>query len=96
MSINFADIPNLVAEKLNISIFASGILCSGIVLLVGTLPVIIMIRGKNVILFTLIAQLIAMGFCVSIQWLPYYFLLLYSVLVALLFSGKIRDLIIGR
>ena len=96
MGISFVDIPSLVADKLNISIFASGLLCSGIILFMVTLPVIIILRGKNVMLFTVIVQIIFMGFCIAITWLPYYFLIIYGLLVALLFSGKIRELTIGR
>ena len=96
MAISFIDIPSLVADKLNISLFATGLLCSGIVLFMVTLPVVIFLRGKNVMLFTVIVQIIFMGFCVAITWLPYYFLLIYALLVALLYSGKIREIITGR
>lgn len=95
-AIDFKAIPELFAEKLNISTFAGGILCSGIILLIVTLPIVIIVRGKNVLIAILPIDFIFMGFCIAIEWLPYYFLLVHATLVALLFSGKVRDLITGR
>ena len=94
--IDFKAIPEFFADKLNISVFAGGILTSGIVLLIVTLPVVIIVRGKNVLIAIIAIDFIFMGFCIALTWLPYYFLLIFSMLIALMFSGKIREIITGR
>ena len=94
--INFKEIPEYFAEKLNISVFAGGILTSGIVLLTVSLPVICIARGKNVLIAILAVDFVFMGLCIALTWLPYWFLIIFSTLIALLFAGQIRDLITGK
>lgn len=94
--VDFANIPQNLADKLNIPLFASQILASGIILLMFLLPLTIIARGKRAgYIPELATTLVILGFCIAIEWLPYWFLLILAMLVALMFSGKMRDLITG-
>lgn len=77
---------------LGMPLFAGQILASAIVCLAILIPVAIWGKG---FLPSLIMGLLGLGFCTAIGWLPFWFLLILSMILALMFSGKIRDWITG-
>jgi len=94
--LNLTDIPYRVADSLNIDLFAGQILCSVIFMMICLLPITIIARSKHASFVPEIAiTFVTMGFCVSIEWLPVWFFLVLSLLVALMFAGKMRDVITG-
>ena len=94
--LNLTDIPYRVAESLNIDIFAGQLLCSIILMMCCLLPITIIARSKHASFIPEVAvTLVIMGFCVGIEWLPVWFFLVLSLLVALMFAGKMRDVITG-
>jgi len=94
--LNLTDIPYRVAESLNIDIFAGQLLCSIILIQICLLPITIIARSKHASFIPEVAvTLVVMGFCVGIEWLPVWFLLILSLLIALMFAGKMRDVITG-
>ena len=94
--INLTDIPYRVADSLNIDVFAGQLICSCIFMMILLLPITIIARSKHASWIPEVAMaLIAMGICIGIGWLPVWFLLILSLLIALMFAGKMRDVITG-
>lgn len=91
--LNLTAIPEGIASNLGIDAFSGGILASSILLMIMLIPMAIFERegmfGK------LITGIIGLGFCVAIEWLPTYFMILITVIVALMMSARSRDWISG-
>jgi len=96
--INMQSIPNQLAEKLGIPLFAGQILASGIVIFIPLLSIAIIARGKyhHAWIAELFVGLMFLSFTVAIGWCPYWLLIILSMLIALMFAGQMRDLITGR
>jgi len=92
--VNLLDVPLKVSEALGIPLFASQILCSAVVFVIFVLPVAFL--SKKGYLPPLIVSFLVLGTTVAIGWLPYWFLLIISMIVALMFAGNMRDWITGK
>ena len=92
--VNLLDVPLKVSEALGIPLFASQILCSAVVFVIFVLPVAFL--SKKGYLPPLIVSFLVLGTTVAIGWLPYWFLLIISMIVALMFAGTMRDWITGK
>jgi len=90
---NIMEFPQKLSEAIGIPIFASQILLSSIILLMGLLPCAIW--GKSH-LPALIVGFCLMGFLIAVGWMPYWFLLMITLIVALMFAGKVREFITGK
>lgn len=90
-AVNLSDFPKQLAEKLTIPLFAGQILATGIVI---ALFCFVPILAKN-LLGTILFGFVGMGLCVALAWLPYWFLFVLGLLVALLFAGNMRQWITG-
>ena len=93
--IEFADFGNQLGIQLGIGPFAGGLLMSLIFMSIFLFPTLMLCR-KNPVLPALMVGFGAMSFCVAVQWLSYWVLLMMALLVALLFSGSVRDWISGK
>lgn len=90
-------LPEHVAEHLMISVFAAGLICSGVLFLICLLPMTIITRSKRSSWIPELAlTLIIMGFCIAITWLPIFFIIAFALIIALMFSSKMRAFITGR
>ena len=77
-------IPQALADKLNMPLFASQILCSAIMLLIVLLPISILAgKSKNSWLIELFVGITMSCFCVAIGWLPVYILILIALIVVI-------------
>ena len=95
--INLTDIPYRVADSLNTDLFAAQLICSSIFMMIGMLPIAIITRSKHASWIPEVAiTLVIMGVCIGIGWLPVWFLLIMSMLVALMLGLRIRGMIAGR
>lgn len=92
--VNLLDVPSRVSEALGIPLFASQILCSSVVFVMFVLPVAFL--SKKGYLPPLIVSFLVLGTTVAIGWLPYWFLLILAMIVALMFAGTMRDWITGK
>jgi len=90
--VDLADFPKQLSKKLNIPLFAAQLLTSGLFLALFLFPVFIL--TKNILAHLMIGFII-MGFCIAMGWLPYWFFLIIIMIVALMYSGKMRDWISG-
>ena len=87
--IDLTTFPKAIAEALNIPVFAGGILCSMILIFMWMLPLNILRRGIG-LLPNLIIGVGLLAFCVAIGWLPYWIMLLISLIIASVYSNTIK------
>lgn len=94
--VNLLDIPAQLGERLGVSTFAGGLIASAILFMMAIMPMALISRKRGTgFIAELVVGFVVMGVCIAIDWLPYWFLLIFSMIVALMFSGKMRDLITG-
>jgi len=86
-SVNLLDIPKHLAKALGISEYAGKLLASLCLITIFMLPTMIWSRNIYVMLFI---GLTCLGFCVAIGWLDFWFMLVICLIVAGLWSGKMR------
>jgi len=90
--VDLSNFPNQLASKLNIPLFAAKLLATSIVLAIFLFPVVLLTKNPIAHMFI---GLVVMGFCIAMDWLPVWFLLVVCMVIALMFSGKMRDWITG-
>lgn len=94
---NFYDIPYKLKTMLTIPLFAAQLLTTIIFIGLFDLPMLLITRYWDVTAYaTLTITFLVMGFCVAMGWLPYWFMLVFSLVVALLFAATMRGWISGR
>jgi len=94
--IEISAIPQNLADKMGIPLFAGQLLCSTILLLIFVLPTALIARKKNASpIAELMLGLCGMSVCLALGWLPYWILLVFTMLIALMYAGKMRDFITG-
>jgi len=95
--INLSDVPEQLAEKLGIPLFAGQILASAIVMFIPLLCISLLARGKyrHAWIAEMFVGFMFLAFVVAIQWCPYWLLIILAMLVSLMFAGQMRDLITG-
>ena len=87
-TVNLQDLPTYLAEKLNIPTFAGQLLACSIFLVMFLLPIAWFAR-RNMML-TLLVGFVLLGFFIAVGWLPFWFLLIISLIVAGLWSAKMK------
>lgn len=90
--ISLLDLPAHLAVALGISTLAAGLLCGFFLELAFVLPVLIFTDNTLVIM---IFSIIGLCIGVVLGWLPYVCLILIILIIALLYAGKVRDLLTG-
>lgn len=91
--LNLTAIPEGLADNLGIDTFSGGILASAILLMIMLIPIALWEREG--MWAKLIIGLIGVGFCIAIQWLPTFFMIIIVLMLALMLSGRTRDWISG-
>jgi hypothetical protein len=91
--LNLTAIPEGLANNLGIDSFSGGILASGILLFIMLVPM--SLWEKEGMWGKLIIGLIGVGFCIAIEWLPQFFMIIIVIVLALMLSGQARDWISG-
>jgi hypothetical protein len=94
-ALNLTAIPAGLATQLGVSTFTGGIMAFAIFELVFVLPVIFLRQNRSGWLPEMILGFTVMAVAIAIGWLPYYFLLIFSLLVAIMFAGTMRGFITG-
>lgn len=91
--LDLSNVDQALGERLNISTFAGGILCTIILCVMFVVPTA-MFSKKN-IYPPVVVTLLCLGFSSAIQWLDTWFILVPSVLLALMLADKARNFIGG-
>lgn len=87
-------IPTGLAYRLGIPLFAGNILASLLLLLVFVMPFAVL-RHRRGWLIELIMGMTSMVLCIALGWLPVYLLFILCMIVAMMFSGRMRGWITG-
>jgi len=85
--INLVNLPEQLGDAWGISSFAAGLFMSTVLLFAFLLPLVV---WRKTGLITLIVGFSIMGFCIAIGWLPYWIMLLISLLIASMYASKIK------
>lgn len=91
--VNFMEFPQYLSDAIGIPVFASQMLISTVFIFAFLLPCAIW--GKTS-LPAIIVGFSIMGFLIAVSWLPYWFLLLISLIVALIYAKEIKGLVVGE
>jgi hypothetical protein len=98
-TVNLADFPQKLADALNVSLFVGQLLASLILMSLFLFPAMLIagyFGGPGAVLYTLIfVGLGSSGVCVALGWLPMWLYLVMCLLIALMFAGKMREIITG-
>lgn len=87
------EFPEYLSAAIGIPVLASQLLISTVFLFAFLLPCAIW--GKTS-LPAIIVGFSLLGFLIAVAWLPYWFLLLISLIVALIYAKEIKVLIAGE
>jgi hypothetical protein len=86
--VNLLDLPKKVAEALGIPEYAGKLLSCTFILFMVLLPIAIFSKGN--MLLMLMIGILCLGFFVAVGWLEFWFILIIILVVAGLWSGKVR------
>lgn len=88
--VNLVNLPEQLGDAWGISSFAAGLFMSTIMFFAFLLPLVVWRKSG---LITLIVGFSIMGFCIAIGWLPYWIMLLISLLIAALYTSTIKKML---
>ncbi|MCJ7805726.1 hypothetical protein MUP46_03740 [Patescibacteria group bacterium] len=92
-SVDLTHLPDQVANALGIPVFAAGILCFVVMTFALMLPA--MIWGKKGSMASLFIGIGVLGFGIAVAWLPFWFLLIIILIIAVMFAEDVRNMITG-
>lgn len=94
--VDLTQFPIQLAEALGITTFAGEMLASCIVIALFVFPTLFLTKKFSLSpIASLTMAFLSMGFCVAIGWLNIFFILMISVITALMFAGRMREWISG-
>lgn len=94
--IDIEGIPQAFADALGTSLFAGQLLASAIFVTFFLFPTMLLTHKKSdQTMPIIIVGILTMGVCVAFGWLPYWILLITSLIISLMFAGKMKDTITG-
>jgi len=88
-TIYLEEIPNLVAEALNIEVLPAQLLCSAIIMLMFLMPMLLIKRSKGFLSEMMVGIVLACAL-MGIQWLPYWTGLVICLFCAIMLSSKLK------
>jgi len=94
--IDLTEIPQNLADKMGIPLFAGELLCSAILLFMFILPLTLISRRKGTgHVAELFVGFMVMGVCVALEWLPAWIIVVLLLIVAGMYAGKVKGLFGG-
>ena len=88
----FTDIPTEVGDALGVSAETAALMLSACIL--ASLGMVLALLSKKFNMLTMAVPLVAvMAFLVTIAWLPYWVLLVIGLIIAIQFSGKLKEVL---
>ena len=94
--VDISEFPQRLSDAMNLPLIAGQMLASALVLCLFLLPTMLLTnKYRSQSVAVLIVGISVMGFLVATTWLPYWFLLVTVLIVALMYSGKMRDFLGG-
>ncbi len=96
-SIDFSGFKENLADKWNMTEFASGIFLSVIFMSIFLFPTLLFsAKNGNGILPSTFVGIGTMSFCIAIEWLDKWFLLVIAFIIAILLADKIKNIVVGE
>jgi hypothetical protein len=92
MTVDFSAIPSALADALTISEASAEILMSVVVIMI-IVAITAVFTTDTIVL--IIMTMIGMTLDIALGWLDYFFLVFAALIVALLYSGKMRTVLSG-
>jgi hypothetical protein len=86
--VNLLDLPKKLADALGIPQYAGQLLACTFILFMVLLPIAIFSKGN--MLLMLMVGIVCLGFFVAIGWLEFWYILMIVLVVAGLWSAKVR------
>jgi len=80
------------ATQLNIGLFPAQVLLTTLIVGLFTFPVLLLSSKP---LPPIIMAILSLCFCIAMSWIGYWVLLILTMIIALMFSGRMRDYITG-
>ncbi len=94
-TVSLPGVPQQLADALGTNLFVGQLLMAIIMMLIPLLPTLILTRGKNTPL-ELVIGMIGIILGTALGWVPFWIPLCFIILIALMFSGKVRDWMSGH
>lgn len=95
--VDISEFPQRLADAMGLQLIAGQLLASALVLCLFLLPTMLLTnKYRSQSIAVLIVGISVMGFLVATTWLPYWFLLVIVLIVALMYAGASRDFLGGR
>lgn len=97
LAIDISQVPQRIADMLGLPLLAGQMLISIIFMCLIMFPALLLTnKWSSQSLAALITGIGAMGFLIAAGWLPYWFLLIICLIVALMYASKMRDFLGGK
>jgi len=88
--VNLLDLPQQLASRLGIPLFAGQVLAAIIMLMFCLLPILYLTRGKSAIA-VIFGGFLALALCTALGWLSSWVILVIALVIAAMWSGKIKE-----
>lgn len=94
--VDVSEFPQRLADAMGLQLIAGQLLASALVLALFLLPTLLLTNKYNSqSMAVLLMGISVMGFLIAATWLPYWFLLIIVLIVAMMYAGKMRDFLGG-
>jgi len=100
--VDLTSLPQMLTEALGLpdtaDYFAGKLLTTALMLSLFMIPTLFACNKfrREPLLPSIFVGMLVFGFCIAMDWLDYWFLLIICLVVALMFAGKMREWIGGR
>lgn len=96
LAIDVSQVPQRIADMLGLPLLAGQMLISIIFMCLLMFPAMLLTnKWASQSLAVLVVGIGSMGFLIAAGWLPYWFMLIIALIVALMYAGKMRDFVGG-
>lgn len=94
--VDLSEFPQQLADAMNLPLIAGQMLASTLILFLFLAPTLLLLnKHASQSTAVLVVGISVMGFLIGAGWLPYWFLLVLCLLVAVMYAGKFRDFLSG-
>lgn len=91
--VSLTEFPTKLAEQLGTSSFVGNLIATGLMLMLFLMPTIIFVRGASQDKALLLVGIVVLGISVGLGWLPFWFMVMLTFGIAVLFAKTIKGAI---
>lgn len=94
-SVSLPNLPAQLASALGTTLLVGQLLATLIIVMLALIPTLVLTRGRNTPLEIMVGMIsIIAG--TALGWVPFWIPLTFIILIALMFSGRVRDWMSGK